>query len=300
MDQKMPLTPGLEWVKKGCNFKKRVLMPGVSFPQIQWLNYVQSTLPTKLEHAYNQGEFVFEGQKVDGYALINGQHNFYEFLGCQWHPKCPYKCRNTADEQADAEKRHQIWKRKEQFLKEHGKLHVMRECQWKIQVENMQKNGCPKTQMGRILENDNERSLIEAIRTQSVFGFVQCDVTTDPALIEEMKTTLFPPVIKRADIKDECVSPYMRDQMLQQNRKLEGETVVQTYNGVQLLLLTPLLQLYLQRGMKISNVTKVIQYVPGAAFKPFVEKVVSMRIAATHDGDDAKQLTAKLYGNSCK
>ena len=46
------------------------------------------------------------------------------------------------------------------------------------------------------------------------------------------------------------------------------------------------------------NVKEFIQYVPGQTFRPFAEKVVKMRIEATYEQDDAKQLTAKLYGNS--
>ena len=55
---------------------------------------------------------------------------------------------------------------------------------------------------------------------------------------------------------------------------------------------------YLERGCRIFNVVQFIQYVPGPTFKPFAEKVVKLRVEATYDGDDAKQLTAKLFGNS--
>ena len=64
--------------------------------------------------------------------------------------------------------------------------------------------------------------------------------------------------------------------------------------------MTPLAQFYLSRGMKISNVTRFIQYEGGAALKPFTEKVVNMRVEATEEEDDAKGNTAKLYGNSGK
>ena len=43
-----------------------------------------------------------------------------------------------------------------------------------------------------------------------------------------------------------------------------------------------------------------MQYEGGKALKPFTEKVVSMRIAATNESDEAKANTAKLYGNSGK
>ena len=64
--------------------------------------------------------------------------------------------------------------------------------------------------------------------------------------------------------------------------------------------MTPLAEFYLSLGMKITNITKFVQYEGGAALKPFAEKVVNMRIEATYEKDEAKSNTAKLYGNSGK
>ena len=64
--------------------------------------------------------------------------------------------------------------------------------------------------------------------------------------------------------------------------------------------MTPLAQFYMSRGMIIKNVTRFVQYEGGEALKPFTEKVVNMRVAATHEKDEAKSNTAKLYGNSGK
>ena len=50
--------------------------------------------------------------------------------------------------------------------------------------------------------------------------------------------------------------------------------------------------------MKVFNIVEFIQYVPGQCFRPFTEKVVQLRVEATNENDDAKQLTAKLFGNS--
>ena len=50
----------------------------------------------------------------------------------------------------------------------------------------------------------------------------------------------------------------------------------------------------------LYDIKEFIQYVPGKGFAPFVSKVVQMRIDATVEGDDAKQLTAKLFANSGK
>lgn len=50
--------------------------------------------------------------------------------------------------------------------------------------------------------------------------------------------------------------------------------------------------------MRVYNVKEFIQFEKGACFRPFTDKVVQLRIEATREKDDAKQLTAKLFGNS--
>ena len=108
---------------------------------------------------------------------------------------------------------------------------------------------------------------------------------------------LFPPVITKQVIGDEMLSPFMKELIQNSNLKQEASPV-QTYHGTNLFLFTPLVKMYMEMGLKISNVREVIQYYPGKCFLPFADRVVQLRSEATRDGDDAKQLTAKLFGNA--
>ena len=62
-DQNLPLGPGLEWILVDKTFNKKVMTPGVSFGQIQWLMWMQSQdlcLDSNnervfIQHAYNLG-----------------------------------------------------------------------------------------------------------------------------------------------------------------------------------------------------------------------------------------------------
>ena len=149
-------------------------------------------------------------------------------------------------------------------------LHTMRECEWKrmniIEPSN--------TQMGRILCRDDEESLLKAIAGDELFGFLVCDVSTPDHLIKEYEAAgfLFPPVIQRMDITEDHLSPYMRQRYIEEQRKPQT-TVVQTYNGSGVFVLSSMVQLWMERGMKISNVRRFIQYQPGCALEPFVQKV---------------------------
>ena len=143
-----------------------------------------------------------------------------------------------------------------------------------------------------------------AIKNDEVFGFVQCDVRSTKEMIEKHLRNgfLFPPIITRQIIQDDMISPYMKQVIKNKNHESKREipSPIQHYHGKNLLLMTPLVQLYIKLGLKISNITKFIQYVPGKALLPFANKVVQLRSEATDEGDDAKQLTAKLFGNAGK
>ena len=144
-------------------------------------------------------------------------------------------------------------------------------------------------------------TLLKAIKEGEVFGFIRCDVTSPDDMIKKHLKNgfLFPPVITKQVIKNDMLSPFMQT-LIQTEPKKSDASPVQTYHGSNVFLFTPMVQLYMEIGLKISNVTEVVQYQPGKCFLPFANRVVKLRSEATRDGDDAKQLTAKLFGNSGK
>lgn len=94
-----------------------------------------------------------------------------------------------------------------------------------------------------------------------------------------------------------------------------SNTLIQCYHAENILLLTPLakydfallnihkeflFRFYLDQGLIIYNIEEFIQYEPGKCFRPFTEKVVKLRSEATVENDEAKGLTAKLFGNAGK
>ena len=185
-------------------------------------------------------------------------------------------------------------------MKAKGHLLIKRECQWKKEVKSFKHIN---TNIPRILKHDTEESLLNAIRDGSVFGFVTVDVTTPKSIIEERDAAgfLFPPVIRRMVIEEQHLSPFMKQQFTNDERKLgKTPTVVQTYNASQVFVMTEMVRVWMKIGLEISNITEFVQYIPGKTLLPFTEKVTGMRIQATRENDDAKATTAKLYGNSGK
>ena len=314
--QNMPLSPGILWTRVGKSFKKSIMRAGTSFGAMQWLYYIQATEcfdkngnRVQLQHHYFNDEHSECGYQPDGFAIIDGEYVFYEYLGnichiiwfiltiylgCAFHPDC---C--VPDEDIPgAETKRDTWNTKKKFMESRGRLVVMRECVWKQQIKQLP---IVETDMPRILMNDNEQSLLNAIENGDVFGFCTVDVTTPQEIIEERKAAgfLFPPIIRRMVIEEQHLSDFTKQQFQNQNRKLKNEeTVVQTYNGTQVFVMTEMVRVWMKMGLKISNVTQFIQYIPGKTLLPFTQKVTKMRVQATYEKDEAKATTAKLYGNS--
>ena len=104
-------------------------------------------------------------------------------------------------------------------MESHGTVIVTRECHWRLRLKSIQNIS---THIPRILVNDTEATLLKAIDDGSVFGFITCDVETPLEIIQERETAgfLFPPVIQRVVVKDKHLSPFMRENMLKQKKKL--------------------------------------------------------------------------------
>ena len=202
----------------------------------------------------------------------------------KWHPT--------------AQKRQKKFNDKLAYFRQIGELIIIKGCEWRKLKKTIQ---TPPNGMARIFENDTESTLLEAIKSGEVFGFIRADVRTPTSIIEQHKRDgfVFPPVITRRTLTEDHLSPYMA-QRYNDERRTPAETVVQSYHGDQVFLLTSLVQFYMENGIEVSNITKFIQYEPGKALKPFVEKVTNMRIAAVKDGDESKGMVAKLTGNSGK
>ena len=100
------------------------------------------------------------------------------------------------------------------------------------------------------------------------------------------------------EITPEIISPYMASRLISLEKKAVKSTIVQCYHAKQILLITPLVKFYLERGLKVTNITKFTQYVPAKCFKPFTKKVFDMRCQADRAKDKTKATTAKLFGNS--
>ena len=267
---------------------------------LQWLLFMQDTCPdlsnrngdrVKLQHQYFRGEHQIGQFTVDGFANVDGNNIYFEFLGCHWHSGCPH-CSRPGDIETD-----EIWTRKKPLLESTGVLHVMRECQWSKFVKKLHNFDTPD--MPQIMKRVGyEKDIISGVQEGVLYGFLVADIATPPAVYEKIKWINFPPVIQRAEITEENLSPYMKERVREENVSLPRKTVIQSYNGTQILLYSELAKFYLDLGLKLSNVSLFMQYAPAKPLQPFVERVTRGRMQATLDNNDNLGLAFKLVGNA--
>ena len=87
--QSMPLGPGILWTKNGKRFRKQLMLgqQQTSMEALKWLYYEQERCLDKngrrvqIQHAYFRGEHRLKNWKIDGYALVDGKHRYYEYNG---------------------------------------------------------------------------------------------------------------------------------------------------------------------------------------------------------------------------
>ena len=145
----------------------------------------------------------------------------------------------------------------------------------------------------------SETELLEGIKTGELFGFILADVRTPENVIDQMKE--FPPIIRKLTLTDAHLTDYTKTRFKIEKpnaSKFERETLIQCFHGDQLLLMTPLAQFYIEKGLLISNITKFIQYIPSRSLNPFASHVTRMRIDAEKNNLPTKGSTAKVFGNS--
>ena len=75
-------------------------------------------------------------------------------------------------------------KKKEVFQRDGIRLNIMTECSWNRLLPTISST---PTRMSRILLRDNEQSLLNAIREDSIFGFAVCSIETPQHLIDEFE-----------------------------------------------------------------------------------------------------------------
>ena len=281
-----------------CRFRKRIMSYGNSLSALQWISWMEQKCPdlvnsegerVPVQHQYFRGEMEYANFTIDGYALVDSKHVFFEFLGDAWHAGCEQCQTNPGVDDT--------WIRKKKILQQAGTLHYIRECEWTRTCKTLKKYETPSLPM-IMNRSGTEMDILDGIKSATLYGFIVADITTPVEVYEKIKWINFPPIFQRAFVTEDMLSPYMKTRVEHEGTKLPRETVIQTYNAKQQLLYTDLVRFYIDLGLVISNITMFVQFTPSKPLKPFVDRVTEGRMNATRDGNDNLGLAFKITGNA--
>ena len=139
----------------------------------------------------------------------------------------------------------------------------------------------------------------QLLYTKEWFGFAEVDIEVPEELWPEFEE--FPPLFVNRGVPDSAVPNHMHDYLKQSGRKRfpEQPKLLGVLSAKKILLYAPLLEWYLNRGLKLTAVYRTIDYEPREIFSWFVNEVADNRRKG--DADKDKVLLAevfKLLGNS--
>ena len=159
---------------------------------------------------------------------------------------------------------------------------------------------------GRLTTIQPYESIIGDIKSDKLFGFLECDIET-PTHLKDYFSEMTP-IFKNTEI-DPCdrsvIGDYMYDYNLslgKNQRTAKSKKLIGSYFGKQILIYTPLLKWYLEHGMVITNIYSFIKASCHKPFNTFTEEIAqARRDGDTDDADEGKKVVAnamKLVGNS--
>ena len=143
------------------------------------------------------------------------------------------------------------------------------------------------------------RVLPQALCSEEWFGFAEVNIEVPEELWPEFEE--FPPLFINRSVPYNAVPQHMHDYLLHSGRKRfpDQKKLLGVLSAKKMLIYAPLLQWYLNNGLKITAVYRSIDYKPRKIFEWFVKEVADNRRKG--DADKDKALLAevfKLLGNS--
>ena len=269
-----------------------------------WLAWREFKDNVLIERAVNGGERRLGRHNLPVDGFCQSTSTVYQFHGCFWHGHdCGVDLSGNV-RGVPPEARLADTFKKEEYLKSLGyRLKVIWECQWSAAVKSSREirtflSAYNAITYGGFRDGMSVNNILERVKDGRLFGFVECDVS-----VPEDKVDYFSemsPVFKNVDLSREHLSPHMSEFAKQFGfLKQPQRYLVGSLRGDKILVFTELLRWYLEKGLTVTRVYKVIEYERSALFKKFGASVTAARRAG--DADPSLKLVAdtnKLIGNS--
>lgn len=244
----------------------------------------------EIQSAFNGFERKIGKFKLDGFCILNDKTVGLDFFGCFYH-FCD-KCSLTGQRKTS---------RKDHFdrinyLKRHLDSYIyVSECEFRKKLTNSSFE--PEALMLR--KNIDDEEILSMVLNGTFYGLLKVDIVTPENAQKKFLDLNHPPIFRHISVEHEMIHENFKSFAKEKYRKFPlHQQLGLTFHATEIILVSPLLRFYLQNGLKVTKIYYFLQFSPEKCFKPYIDKLVKMRIEATDEKDDQKQMLAKLMMNS--
>ncbi|XP_078601001.1 uncharacterized protein LOC144876010 [Branchiostoma floridae x Branchiostoma japonicum] len=291
--------------REDTGFEREYSTPQWGRMAVDWLDWLAQERNLAIRHKFNSTEKRIGSRRipVDGFCSATGQ--IFQFHGCYWHGHACSLTRgqvfNDRRGKSFATLRAETAQTTE-YLRACGyTVTEMWECQWRNLVRADVRLASflegRKTPTENLPDMTSER-VLQAVRSKELFGTVECDIEVPADL--KSRFAEMPPIFKNVEISIDDIGEHMKKYAVEHRiMSKPRRSLIGSMFGQKILLASPLLNWYLDHGLKVTRIYQVMEYRPKPSFKAFGDAVSDARRKG--DEDKAKKIiadTMKLIGNS--
>ena len=256
----------------------------VSRAAAEWLRFRTITDGVRILHQYNQGKVSVGEKQVRMDGLVPKLKRVYQFHGCYWHG---HFCHLNKKTLSTDKGRNLMIERSSNTIKTTLILYLQwigykvveeYECNWKKIKKNNKE--AVKTHSLWYVPKLCKNVIIEGVKKGEIFGLISVDIETPEHLKDYFSKVT--PIFKNTLVSRNDTDEHMRDHLQRKDRiKRPQRQLIGSYFAKEILLGSPLLKWYLEKGLVVTKVHMLVQYVPHKSFLPFVNQVTE----AQREGD---------------
>ena len=260
----------------------------------EWLEWKAHEGGIFIRHQMNNTEKRIGERKIPVDGFHGPSQTVFQFHGCWWHG---HICHLTKGKEMNEKRKRPMAELREEtketstYIKDQG-YHLVEiyECQWRrIKKTNSQVQQFLNSKFNRPLDHHKtltQDQILSAIRNESLFGVVECDVRVPDAL--KPKFAEMCPIFKNIEISREDIGQHMQTFAEEENIMSQPRrSLVGSYFGEKILLASPLIKWYLEHGLEVTHIYQVVEYTPVPCFQPFGEAVSDAKRAGDVDPNKA-------------
>ena len=273
----------------------------------EWLEWKTRKGGIHIRHQMNDTEKRIDERRLPVDGIHSPSQTVFQFHGCWWHG---HDCHLTKGKEINEKRKRPMkqllkeTKANSKYIRDQGyELVEMWECDWRrLKKTSSQVQQFLNTKFRRPLDHHKtltEVQILSAIRSESLFGVVECDIRVPDSLKPAFAE--MPPVFKNTKISRDDIGEYMKS-FAEQDKIMScpRRSVIRRDFGEKILLASPLTKWYLEHGLEVTHIYQVVEYTSVPCLQPFGEAVSDARRAGDVDPNKAIIAdTMKLVSCSC-